>query len=136
MTSRAPALAALAVTLTFPLAPTVHAQPGRHASAGEGTSCFLAREADNFAAQGPRAVNVRVGVDRYYRLDLFNPCPNLDFTMSIAMRSRGSDWICQGTNNDVEIYDRSGPIPEHCLVTRVTRLTPAEVAALPMGAKP
>ncbi|MGH6992704.1 MAG: hypothetical protein ACRED8_07270, partial [Caulobacteraceae bacterium] len=74
MTSRAPGLAALAVTLIFPVAPTGHAQPGRHASVGEGSSCFLAREADNFAAQGPRAVNVRVGVNRYYRLDLFSPC--------------------------------------------------------------
>ena len=88
-------------------------------------------------AQGEKTVNVRVGVSRYYRLDLFAPCIDIDFLLRPSpWRSRVSDWICEGTTNNVEIFTRSPAGPQRCLVTNVTRLSPAEVAALPRRAKP
>ncbi len=99
-------------------------------------ACFYARQADSFAAQGEQTVNVRVGVSRYYRLDLFAPCLDIDFAQTIAMRSRVGDWICEGKTNDVEILTRSAAGPQRCLVTNVTPLSPADVAALPRRAKP
>ncbi len=99
-------------------------------------NCFYGKDADSFAAQGEQVVNVRVGASRYYRLDLFAPCTDIDFAQTIAMTSRPSDWICSGSANNVEILTRSPAGPQRCLVTKITPLTPADVAALPKRAKP
>ena len=99
-------------------------------------NCFYGKEADSFAAQGEKVVNIRVGVSRYYRLDLFSPCLDIDFAQTIAMSSRPSDWICTGSANNVEILTRSAAGRQRCLVTKITPLTPADVAALPKHAKP
>ncbi|HEV2365089.1 MAG TPA: DUF6491 family protein [Caulobacteraceae bacterium] len=120
--------AVLSISLVAASAP---AQPKDRQS-----ECFPQREIDSWASQDQRTVNLRVGFNRYYQLKLFSPCLDLDFSQAIGMRSRGSDWICAGENNDVEIFTRSMAGRQRCLVTSVRRLTPAEVAALPRGAKP
>ncbi len=127
------ALALVAPTIALSAAAPALAAPNPDKPAPD---CFYGREADSFAAQGEKAVNVKVGVSRYYRLDLFAPCLDIDFAQRIAMRSRGGDWICSGTSNDVEIFTRSAAGPQRCLVTKITPLTPADVAALPRHAKP
>lgn len=96
--------------------------------------CFWNHQVNSFAAQGDRTVNLRVGVNDYYQLELFSPCPDVEWTQKIALISRGTSTICSGL--DAEVVTPSPIGPQKCLVRNVRKLTPAEVAALPKGAKP
>lgn len=99
-------------------------------------SCFNARFINGFSAPDEETVYVRVGVRDIYRLKLFAPCLNVDWTMAVALKSRtGSDWICHGMDADLIVPNR-GMGPQRCPVTDVHKLTPEEIAALPKKARP
>ena len=89
---------------------------------------FFASTVSSFSAVDERTVHVRVGVKDVYRLDLFGRCPDVDWNQQIALVSRGGNSICSGL--DATIITK-GPIgPQRCPVSKVTKLTPEEVAAL------
>lgn len=96
--------------------------------------CFWNHQVNSFAAQGDRIVNLRVGVKDYYQLELFAPCPDVEWTQKIALISRGTSTICSGL--DAEVVTPTPIGPQKCMVRNVRKLTPTEVAALPRGAKP
>lgn len=96
--------------------------------------CFWAHQVNNFAAEGDRVVNVRVGVKEIYRLEIFGTCPEIDWTQKIAIVSRGGSTICSGLDADLVVPSSIGP--QRCTVRNVRKLTPEEVAALPPKAKP
>ncbi len=90
--------------------------------------CFSARSVNGFTPVGREAVDVRVSRDRQYRLTLAGYCPDADWSLQIALRTRGgSSFICTGL--DAEIIVPSATGPQHCAVTEVRRLTPEEIAA-------
>ena len=90
--------------------------------------CFFASTVSSFSAVDERTVHVRVGVKDVYRLDLFGRCPDVDWNQQIALVSHGGNSICSGL--DATIITK-GPIgPQRCPVSKVTKLTPEEVAAL------
>lgn len=97
-------------------------------------SCFLTRNVNSWSAADDKTVYVRVGVKDVYRLDLFGTCPDIDWNWSIALESHGSSWICSPL--DATIIAQSPIGPQRCPVTKVTKLTPAEAAALPKKHKP
>lgn len=100
-----------------------------------GRQCFYARNVNGFAAQSDRIVNVRVGVRDVYQFELFAPCPDVRWNQALGIRTRGgSNFICSGL--DAEIFTRTPIGPQRCPVTRIRKLTPEEVAALPRGARP
>jgi hypothetical protein len=126
-----------ALTAVFALAalqPAVAADKSAAATAKPRQACFFARDVNSFSAAGDRTVYVKVGVKDVYRLDLFNSCPDIDWNWSIALQSRGSDWICSPM--DATIIARSPIGPQRCEVDKVTKLTPEDVAALPRKARP
>jgi hypothetical protein len=99
-------------------------------------NCFNARFINGFTAPDEETVYVRVGVRDVYRLKLFAPCLNVDWSMAVALKSRtGSDWICRGMDAELIVPNR-GMGPQRCPVTEVRKLTPEEVAALPKKARP
>jgi len=106
------------------------------AAQGAGHACFLARNVDNFAPVDDTTVNLRVGVSRHFQLKLFSPCVDLDFSQRIALRTRGSSWICEGQANDVELFTPSPAGRQRCTVTSVRKLTAEEVGALPKKQRP
>ena len=88
--------------------------------------CFNAGTVNGFTPEGDRAVVVRVSRNRQYRLELAGYCPEVDWSLRIALRSRGgSNWVCAG--GDAEILVPSTTGPQNCLVTDVRRLTPEEI---------
>ncbi len=101
---------------------------------GQPRQCFWNHQVNSFAAQDDRIVNLRVGVKDYYQLELFAPCPDVEWTQKIALISRGSSTICSGL--DAEVVTPTPIGPQKCMVRNVRKLTPTEVAALPKGAKP
>ncbi len=99
------------------------------------SACFFARDVTSYSAAGDRTVYVKVNLREVYRLDLFNPCPDIDWTWKIALVSHGSDWVCSPMDATI-IVNRSPIGPQRCEVSKVTKLTPEEVAALPKKSRP
>jgi hypothetical protein len=90
--------------------------------------CFSARSVNGFNPVGRDAIDIRVGANRRYRLELVGYCPDVDWSWRIALRTRGgSSWICQGMDAELIIPSPTGP--QRCLVSSVRRLTPEEVEA-------
>lgn len=136
MKSRAlPLVIALAAALG---APSLAAEsPGGAAPAAKpGRACFLASNADGFSAKDDHTVYVRSGVRDVFELTLFQPCIDIDWALHIGLRSRGSDFICEGNNVDVQVISPSPIGHQHCEVTAVRKLTPEQVAALPKKDRP
>lgn len=96
--------------------------------------CFWTRQVSNFAAVDEHIVNIRVGVRDVYQLEMLGNCHDIDWAQTIAIRSRGSSSICTGM--DAELIAPSPIGPTRCPVRAIRKLSPAEIAALPRGAKP
>ena len=99
------------------------------AAATSSRQCFNARQASGFTAHGDRTVDVQVGVRRYYRLELFGPCPHVNWSNRVALVSRGSSWICQGLDAELIVND-PGLGPQRCMARTVRPLSDAEARAL------
>ena len=75
-----------------------------------------------------RRCDVRVSRNRQYRLTLAGYCPDVDWSLQIALRTRGgSSFICAGLDAEIIVPSTTGP--QRCAVTEVRRLTPEEIAA-------
>ena len=98
------------------------------------SQCFWTHEVNNFASSDDRIVNLRVGVNDYYQLEMLGRCQDVDWTQSIGIVSRGSSSICTGL--DAEIIAPTSIGPQRCAVKTVRKLTPEEVKALPRRARP
>jgi hypothetical protein len=107
------------------------AEPATHNNA-----CFWGHDADNFTSPDDRTVYLRVGVRQVYELKLFSPCIDVDWSQRIALRSRGSDLICEDGGNAAEIITPSPIGRQRCQVDSVRKLSPAEVKALPKRYQP
>ena len=98
-------------------------------------TCFSARNVSNFATVDEQTINIRVGVRDVYRLDLFGTCPDIGWQNQIAIKSRGSAFICSPL--DATIVSE-GPFgrAQRCEVRGMHKLTPEEIAVLPSREKP
>ena len=96
--------------------------------------CFWTRDANGFAAQGDKILNVRVNSRDVYQFEMLGHCQDLDWNNRIALVSRPGDSICSGM--DAEVVTHSPIGPQRCPVRSVRKLTPEEIAALPKKARP
>ncbi|MBX3485582.1 DUF6491 family protein [Phenylobacterium sp.] len=110
------------------------AEPAAAAKAPARTQCFWTRQINNFASDDDRVVNVRVGVKDVYQFEMFGRCDEVDWAQGIAVRSRGSSYICSGL--DAEIIAPSTLGPHRCPVRTVRKLSDDEIKALPKRARP
>lgn len=123
-----PVLAVAALAGCAPMAPPAAAADGSR-------QCFFTRQANGFAAVSERLVNVRVGVNEVWQLELAGTCLDIDWASRIALTSRGSSTICEGYDALIIAPSPVGG-PQRCLVRNVRKLTEAEIAALPKGGRP
>lgn len=100
----------------------------------EPRSCFFVRNVTNYADAGDETLYVRAGVRDVYRLDLMGHCNDLDSAMHIGLETRGSSMVCDPL--DVTVVAGSAIGPQRCPVTKVTKLTDAEIEALPKKHRP
>lgn len=110
------------------------AQPSRELAAQDNRKCFYADNVNGFTAVDDDTVNLRVGANDVYQLELLGPCPDVDWSLKIGIQSRGSSWICSGL--DATLITPSAIGPQRCPVRTITALTPAQIAALPAGQRP
>ncbi len=92
--------------------------------------CFSARSVNGFRPVGRRyeAVDVTVSRTRQYRLTLAGYCPDVDWSLRLALRTRGgSSFICAGLDAEILVPSPTGL--QRCAVTEVRRLSPEEIEA-------
>ena len=118
----APAAAVAALLIALPAA--AHQEDGK--------TCFWTRDLRNHTVDGDHVIYFDVGGRSVYRVDTSDNC--LSGTTSsdpiVLLNRTGSGQIC--TKLDLNISVRG----TRCIVSNMTRLTPAEVAALPKRMKP
>ncbi len=115
-------------------APGFARSPEEPAAKSAPRQCFWTRQVNNFASDDDRVVNIRVGVKDVYQLEMFGPCHDIDWSQSIAIRSRGSSYICSGL--DAETIPPSTLGPQRCQVSKIRKLTAEETKALSKRARP
>lgn len=118
---------------------TVAAQPpaGAAAQPPAGRSCFWTRNIRGFRSVDNRTVFVRVSGSDIFALELFSPCQGVDWAHNVGLRARGSNSICTGRANWVNLYvRRPGGGRQRCSVSNVRKLSADEIANLPPRARP
>ena len=99
--------------------------------------CFFSNQFNNWKAADERTLYIRVGVNRYYRLDLAGACRTALWPDAVLItKFRGSNAVCSAIDWDLKVAPRADGIAEGCIVSKMTELTTEEVAALPKKAKP
>lgn len=128
------ALAAVAALGLSAAAPAAAKSPVEAPAAKPKSQCFWANQVNSFASSDNRVVNVRVGVKDVYQFEMFGRCDDVDWNTRIALVSRGGNYICSGM--DAEIISPTTIGPQRCPVSKIRKLTPDEVKALPKRARP
>jgi hypothetical protein len=105
------------------------------AAAARPSSCIFASDRFTWRADnGGRVIYVRSRMSDYYRLDIGGGCSGLGYGGTRLRARHGRSNIC--SPRDWEVTIASGGRPQRCMVTRMTALTPAEVAAIPRKFRP
>jgi len=92
-------------------------------------ACFFASQVNGWSTdRDGETAYLNVGVNQVYRAELFGTCIGLDDATAIGIQSRGGgSTICDAM--DVELIVRSPIGPQRCLVTKLTKLSPEDIAA-------
>ncbi|MBV9512065.1 MAG: hypothetical protein JO303_17460 [Caulobacteraceae bacterium] len=111
------------------------AQPAAPA-AKPANQCFFVTDWGAWRAPDSRTLYIKVGMDRVYKLDLANECPALlEPNTHLITHVRGTDTICSPVDIDLKVSEGEG-FSEPCIVTGMTQLSPAQIAALPKDQRP
>ena len=125
---------AIALISAAVLTTVVRAQP---ADISRGGACFFSREFQQWRAPDANTIYIRVGVSRFYRLDLAAPCPPLLFLNTrLVTVFHGSDTICAPIDWDLRVSQYPEGVTERCVVKAMTPMTPAELASIPPQFRP
>ena len=105
-------------------------QPQGAVAESPARDCFNADAVSGFSAPDDKRIYVTVGASKVYELEVLGSCPNLDWTQSIGLKSRGSSFICTGMDVDLIVPQDGMGHPLRCAVRTVRRLSPDEAQAL------
>ena len=93
-------------------------------------SCFFQRDVSSFSAPDDHTVYFRVGVRDYYKVDVADPCTNMNWAQAIELQNRsGGPTICSPLDAQLIVH-LSGMPTQFCPVTGFRKLTVSEVGAL------
>jgi hypothetical protein len=115
-------LGAAAATLGATL-PTAEAQP----AASHAQSCFRTNQIENTRMVDSRMLYIRTSAHTYFRMDFFGDCDSESNGPLIIHPVDNSDEVCGASGIDVHIRETG----QECMPSKLTKLTPAEVAAIP-----
>lgn len=131
-----PAIAApLLVSAIAACAPVNGERPTVATAPSDQRQCIHIPSVNSFSPVDRDTVNVRVGVNDVYQLELLGTCRDVDWNLSVGLRSRGGgSFACNALG--LEVISPSNIGPDVCPVTSMRRLTDAEVAALSNSDRP
>jgi hypothetical protein len=112
------------------------ASPGVDAAAAARTQqCFRRSDVRNHTVGDARTLYFNVAGREVYRVDMKTPClASASSSDPLIFENRsGSQSICKPLDLDITVSTGGQP---RCLIDNITRLTPAEVAALPRRIRP
>jgi hypothetical protein len=130
----------LAAALTLALGacttlPPAANTPARYA-AMPGADCFRTTDWQGWASPSDDVLYLRISANRYYRVDLLPGSGRIDHGGQFLINTvRGSDLVCSANDLDLKVASPGG-FTMGLFPVAIRRLTDAEVAALPPGAKP
>jgi hypothetical protein len=118
----------LAVVAAIPASSTAQQRP---------RECFIVRNVNGFNAPDDRTLYIGVGASDIWRLDLARRCNGLSFQhRGIRLETTPPNTISVCQPIQVTVTFREGRNRRRCQVRGMTRLTPAERAALPGRNRP
>lgn len=95
--------------------------------AGQG-QCFRPSDVMSYRAVDDDTVNVQVGANDVYSVDLAGPCPGIDWSLQISLQSAtGSPWVCGGHDAVLLVPSSMGTM--RCPVTNIQKLSPEAAKA-------
>jgi len=126
---------AAAAALALSVAPA-SAQDARPSGTLAPADCFQVQQWEGWNSPGPGVIYLSVRRNDVYRVDLVNPGQRLDKNGRFLVNQvRGSSRVCGPLDLDLSIADTLGfSIP--LFPRALTKLTSAEVAALPAEHRP
>jgi hypothetical protein len=129
-------MAAVAGTAAFVFGGSAGAQPAAAASSKPASQCFYSHDWESWkATPDSKAIYIRVGINRFYRIDFSDSCPTLNAPNVHLVTRSVNDLVCSAIDLDIKVADSPGfPVP--CIVNAITPMSPADVAALPKKLKP
>lgn len=122
---RSAILISAAAALVAACAPTA----GPDGPASSASQCFFADEANGFNPIDRRTIEVSVGTNETWELEVAGPCPDVDWSTQIGLVSRGTNRICDGFDAELVVPDTLSGGTRRCFVSDVRRLSDDEVAA-------
>jgi hypothetical protein len=107
------------------------------ASADPHPRCFSMSQMNGWRSPDGKRIYIRIGADRYYRLDLARECSTLKaIHPQLVLRNRQGGLVCSPLDLDVKAGESPGGIVEPCFPKTLTELSAAEAAALPKETRP
>jgi hypothetical protein len=98
---------------------------------------FFSNQFENWRAPDDKTILIRVGLSRFYKLDLAAPCSGITWPSShLINRIHGPNTICSPLDWDLAVADSPQGFAQACIVKSMTKLSPEEVASIPAKFKP
>lgn len=108
----------------------------QQSAANPNRRCFFASNITSFAPVDTRTVNMRVGVNEFFRVDLMQTCRDATWPTGMSLVTRGGSTICTGPALGTTLVTNRGPTRSRCSVRTITALTPEEAQALSGAQRP
>jgi len=124
-------LAALAAAALGALALAHGAHPARAAEPA-GQACLRVSHIQSTKFADPHTLYLRTDDERYYRLDFSASCWDAANETLIIHPVANDDEVCGAVGLDIAVRATG----ERCIAAKLTRLTPAEAAAIPPHDRP
>jgi hypothetical protein len=113
------------------------AAPGVDAATStfEKSSCFRRSDVRNHTVGGPKTLYLDVAGRSVYRVEMSNSClASAVSSDPLVFNNRtGGQTVCNAVDLDITV---SAAGPSRCIVSSISKLSPAEVAALPKKMRP
>lgn len=118
---------------TLALAPAYAVDAAATVPAG---ACFMTRDIQNHTIGDDRTLYINVMGRDVYRVEMSNSClGGYASSDPLVIRNLNSSMsVCRPIDLDVGITSHG--MPSHCIVSSITHLAPAQVAALPDKLRP
>lgn len=125
------AMTAKAVLLALSMLGTLPAVADTH------PRCFSMTQMNGWKSPDGKTITIRIGVDRYYRIDLARECGTLKtINPHLILSNRQGGLVCSVLDLDVKASESPNGVTEPCFPKTLTELSAAEAAALPKDRKP
>jgi hypothetical protein len=100
------------------------------AQAAPAGQCFFSRDWKGWKAIDDKSMYVRVGLNKFYRVDFSSGCPELKQPNVHLITPSTTGTVCTALDLDIKVQQVGGPTVA-CVASKLTPLSADEVAAIP-----